>query len=155
MLIAAACGGGDADTTTPSQFPTGSVRSWFDALEDGDSTAALELTYERSMLVIIGAENSLPIENLASLLRRGATDSSAENYLTGFGDALRDRYGSSLSEVSVDGFNQIGHLIALGGLTLPDVEFTEQRYPVRFRRQEFRCDGGGAHGLRHVQGLVA
>jgi len=42
-----------------------------------------------------------------------------------------------------DGFNQIGHLIALGGLTLPDVEFTEQRYPVRFRRQEFRCDGGG------------
>jgi N-methylhydantoinase B len=52
-----------------------------------------------------------------------------------------------------DGFNQIGHLIALGGLTLPDVEFVEQRYPVRFRRQEFRCDGGGAGRRRGGTGI--
>ncbi len=52
-----------------------------------------------------------------------------------------------------DGFNQIGHLIALGGLTLPDVEFTEQRYPVRFRRQEFRVDGGGAGRRRGGTGI--
>lgn len=52
-----------------------------------------------------------------------------------------------------DGFNQIGHLIALGGLTLPDVEFTEQRYPVRFRRQEFRRDGGGAGRFRGGTGI--
>jgi N-methylhydantoinase B len=52
-----------------------------------------------------------------------------------------------------DGFNQIGHLIALGGLTLPDVEFTERRYPVRFRRQEFRCDGGGAGRFRGGTGI--
>ena len=52
-----------------------------------------------------------------------------------------------------DGFNQIGHLIALGGLTLPDVEFTEQRYPVRYVRQEFRCDGAGAGERRGGTGI--
>jgi N-methylhydantoinase B len=52
-----------------------------------------------------------------------------------------------------DGFNQIGHLIALGGLTLPDVEFTEQRFPVHFVRQEFRTDGGGAGRRRGGTGI--
>ena len=108
LVLAAACSGGDSDTTMPSQFPTGSVRSWFDALEADDESAALVLTYQRSMLIVVGAENALAIDDLAPLLRRGATESSAEAYMADFGDALRDRYGSSLTEVSVDGFNQIG-----------------------------------------------
>lgn len=52
-----------------------------------------------------------------------------------------------------DGFNQIGHLIAYGGLTLPDVEFTEQRYPIHYYRQEFRCDGGGPGRYRGGTGI--
>lgn len=52
-----------------------------------------------------------------------------------------------------DGFNQIGHLIALGGLTLADVETAEQAYPVRFRRQEFRVDGGGVGRFRGGTGI--
>jgi N-methylhydantoinase B len=52
-----------------------------------------------------------------------------------------------------DGFNQIGHLVALGGLTLPDVEFTEHRYPVLHHRQEFRTDGGGAGRFRGGTGI--
>lgn len=52
-----------------------------------------------------------------------------------------------------DGFNQIGHLVALGGLTLPDVEFTEHRYPVLHHRQEFRTDGGGPGRLRGGTGI--
>ena len=52
-----------------------------------------------------------------------------------------------------DGFNQIGHLIALGGLTLPDIEFVEQRYPVLFRRHEFRTDGGGPGRFRGGTGV--
>jgi N-methylhydantoinase B len=52
-----------------------------------------------------------------------------------------------------DGFNQIGHLIALGGLTLSDVETAEQSYPVRFRRQEFRTDGGGPGRYRGGTGI--
>ncbi|MDP6708539.1 MAG: hydantoinase B/oxoprolinase family protein, partial [Alphaproteobacteria bacterium] len=47
-----------------------------------------------------------------------------------------------------DGFNQIGHLIALGGLVLPNVETYEQLYPAIFRRQEFRCDAAGAGTYR-------
>ncbi|WP_420402782.1 hydantoinase B/oxoprolinase family protein [Nisaea sp.] len=43
-----------------------------------------------------------------------------------------------------DGFNQIGHLCTLGGLTISNAETYERLYPVHFRRQELRCDGGGA-----------
>jgi len=42
-----------------------------------------------------------------------------------------------------DGFHLIGHLITLGGLTLPNLETYEQLYPVRFKRQELRCDTAG------------
>ncbi len=47
-----------------------------------------------------------------------------------------------------DGFNQIGHLIALGGLVLPNVETYEQLYPVLFKRQEFRTDAAGPGAFR-------
>ena len=46
-----------------------------------------------------------------------------------------------------DGFHLIGHLITLGGLTLPNLEVYEQLYPVRFRRQELRCEFGRARPL--------
>ncbi len=52
-----------------------------------------------------------------------------------------------------DGFNQIGHLIALGGLTLPETEFVEQQYPVRVVEQSFRCDGGGPGRFRGGTGI--
>ena len=52
-----------------------------------------------------------------------------------------------------DGFNQIGHLITLGGLTLPDVEACEHQYPVRVLRQEFRLDGGGTGLFRGGTGV--
>ena len=51
-----------------------------------------------------------------------------------------------------DGFNQIGHLCTLGGLTMPNVEVYEQLYPVQFKRQEFRCDSGGAGQWRGGSG---
>ena len=47
-----------------------------------------------------------------------------------------------------DGFHLIGHLITLGGLTLPNLETYEHLYPVRFRRQELRCDSAGAGRFR-------
>ena len=47
-----------------------------------------------------------------------------------------------------DGFNLIGHLIALGGLVLPNVETYEQLYPVRFKRQALRCDSAGPGAWR-------
>lgn len=117
VLVAASCGGGDADTTEPSQFPTGSIRSWFDAMDSGDIAGSLELTYEKSMLVILAAENDMAVAEAASLLRRGATEESAQRYLSDFAQALRDRYGSSLAEITVDGFAQLGDTYAAVAVT--------------------------------------
>ncbi len=47
-----------------------------------------------------------------------------------------------------DGFNLIGHLIALGGLVLPNAETYEQLYPVLFKRQALRLDAAGAGRFR-------
>lgn len=52
-----------------------------------------------------------------------------------------------------DGFNQIGLLIALGGLHLPNAEGYERIYPVRILQQEFRTDGGGAGEFRGGTGV--
>jgi N-methylhydantoinase B len=52
-----------------------------------------------------------------------------------------------------DGFNQIGHLCTLGGLTVPNLEVYEQIYPVRYLRHEFRCDSGGAGEYRGGTGV--
>ncbi|MGE0418012.1 MAG: hydantoinase B/oxoprolinase family protein [Acetobacteraceae bacterium] len=46
-----------------------------------------------------------------------------------------------------DGFPQMGHLNSLGGLDLPNLEFHEQLFPVRYRRWEMREDAGGP-GMR-------
>jgi N-methylhydantoinase B len=43
-----------------------------------------------------------------------------------------------------DGFNQMGPMITLGGLVIPNAETYEQLYPVRVRRQEMRADAAGA-----------
>jgi N-methylhydantoinase A/oxoprolinase/acetone carboxylase beta subunit/N-methylhydantoinase B/oxoprolinase/acetone carboxylase alpha subunit len=42
-----------------------------------------------------------------------------------------------------DGFPQMGHLITLGGLDLPNLEFHEQSFPVTYRCWELRCDAAG------------
>ena len=54
---------------------------------------------------------------------------------------------------SRDGFNQMGPMITLGGLTIPNAETYEQLYPVIVRRHELRCDGGGAGQFRGGTGV--
>lgn len=53
-----------------------------------------------------------------------------------------------------DGFNQMGHLISLGGLDLPNLEFHEQHFPVTYRRWEFRTDAAGAGRHRGGTGVI-
>ncbi len=55
--------------------------------------------------------------------------------------------GSPGATAERDGFPQMGHLNSLGGLDLPNLEFHEQLFPVRYRRWEMREDAGGP-GLR-------
>lgn len=52
-----------------------------------------------------------------------------------------------------DGFEQIGPIITLGGLTIPNAETFEQLYPVRISRQELRCDAGGPGEFRGGTGV--
>lgn len=53
-----------------------------------------------------------------------------------------------------DGFNQMGPMVTLGGLTVPNAETYEQLYPVKVLRHEFRQDGGGAGERRGGTGVV-
>jgi len=53
-----------------------------------------------------------------------------------------------------DGFNQMGPMITLGGLVIPNAETYEQLYPVTVRRHELRCDGGGSGEYRGGTGVV-
>jgi N-methylhydantoinase B len=52
-----------------------------------------------------------------------------------------------------DGFNQIGPMITLGGLVIPNAEMQEQLFQVRIVRQEFRCDSAGAGEFRGGSGI--
>ncbi len=52
-----------------------------------------------------------------------------------------------------DGFGQFGHVGTLGGITMHNVENYEQRYPVRFARQEFRRDAAGPGEFRGGAGI--
>ena len=52
-----------------------------------------------------------------------------------------------------DGFNSIGLMISLGGLTLPNVEAQELAYPLHVLRQEFRLDTAGAGQFRGGTGV--
>jgi N-methylhydantoinase B len=52
-----------------------------------------------------------------------------------------------------DGFNQIGLLSALGGLTIPNAEGYEQAYPLRITKHEFRCDAAGPGKFRGGTGI--
>ena len=61
--------------------------------------------------------------------------------------------GSPGATAERDGFPQMGHLISLGGLDLPNLEFHEQVYPVRYRRWELRPDAAGAGMKRGGSGV--
>ena len=53
-----------------------------------------------------------------------------------------------------DGFNQMGPMVTLGGLVIPNAETYEQLYPVTVRRHELRTDGGGPGEFRGGSGVV-
>ena len=61
--------------------------------------------------------------------------------------------GSPGATAERDGFAQMGHLISLGGLDLPNLEFHEQVYPVRYRAWEFRTDAAGPGARRGGSGV--
>ncbi|MDE0811309.1 MAG: hydantoinase B/oxoprolinase family protein, partial [Alphaproteobacteria bacterium] len=61
--------------------------------------------------------------------------------------------GSPGATAERDGFPQMGHLISLGGLDIPNLEFHEQLFDVRYQRWEFRADAGGPGEKRGGSGV--
>jgi N-methylhydantoinase A len=61
--------------------------------------------------------------------------------------------GSPGATAERDGFPQMGHLISLGGLDIPNLEFHEQLFDVRYQRWEFRTDAGGPGKRRGGSGV--
>lgn len=53
-----------------------------------------------------------------------------------------------------DGFNQMGPMVTLGGLVIPNAETYEQLYPVTVHRHELRTDGGGPGQFRGGTGVI-
>ncbi|HJU24301.1 MAG TPA: hydantoinase B/oxoprolinase family protein [Casimicrobiaceae bacterium] len=53
-----------------------------------------------------------------------------------------------------DGFNQMGPMVTLGGLVIPNAETYEQLYPVHIIRHELHVDGGGAGEFRGGTGAI-
>lgn len=53
-----------------------------------------------------------------------------------------------------DGFNQMGPMVTLGGLVIPNAETYERLYPVTVMRHELRPDGGGAGARRGGTGAI-
>ncbi len=53
-----------------------------------------------------------------------------------------------------DGFNQMGPMVTLGGLVIPNAETYEQLYPITVRRHELRTDGGGPGRYRGGTGVA-
>jgi N-methylhydantoinase B len=52
-----------------------------------------------------------------------------------------------------DGFNQMGPMVTLGGLVIPNAETYEQLYPLTVHRHEFRTDAGGPGCFRGGSGV--
>jgi N-methylhydantoinase B len=76
-------------------------------------------------------------------------------YLDGEGYVLYHWGGSSGTGAvkGRDGFEQLGLLVSLGGLTLPNLELYEQLYPVHFGHLEFRRGAAGAGQYRGGTGV--
>jgi N-methylhydantoinase B len=77
-------------------------------------------------------------------------------YLDGEGYVMYHWGGSSAAGAvkGRDGFDQLGLLVSLGGLTLPNLELYEQLYPVHFRELELRAGAAGAGEYRGGTGVT-
>ena len=85
---------------------------------------------------------------------------TVHNHVAGIGEDGRSwvmyqwhAMGTPGATAERDGFPQMGHLISLGGLDLPNLEFHEQVYPVRYRRWELRTDAAGPGARRGGAGV--
>jgi len=99
-LVAAAC-----STSEPAPVgldtPERAVVSWFKAIDSGDVEAASASIDQNSLALILGIENSLPIESTVAYLTEGVPVEVQESYWESFAEGFREFASRPISTLTV------------------------------------------------------
>ncbi|MFV1999217.1 MAG: hypothetical protein ACC654_02525 [Acidimicrobiia bacterium] len=99
-LVAAAC-----STSEPApaghDTPERAVVSWFEAIDSGDVEAASASIDQNSLALILGIENSLPIESTVAYLTEGVPVDVQETYWESFAEGFREFASRPISTLTV------------------------------------------------------
>ena len=96
--IVAGCGASDDDSESS---PPAVVAGWAEAVETRDFEAATDAVYEPSLVIVLAAENALPVSDTAAMLNDGITPAAAAAYWSSFRDGFDAFAGRPISTLNV------------------------------------------------------
>lgn len=103
VLVVAACGDGAEDTIA---VPSEVVAEWFEAVESGDAEKSADLVVDDSLALVLGVENQLSSEELATIVSDGVPPSVSSAYWNSFRDGFSSFAGRPLSTLAVGDYNE-------------------------------------------------
>ena len=104
VLAATACGASEED---PQSSPPAIVAGWAEAVEGRDFEAATAAVFEPSMVIVLAAENNLPVADTAAMLSDGVTPAVAAAYWSSFRDGFDAFAGRPISTLNVGASEEI------------------------------------------------
>jgi len=99
-LVAAACSSSEP-APVGHDTPERAVVSWFEAIDSGDIEAASASIDHDSLALILGIENSLPIESTVAYLTEGVPVDVQSSYWESFADGFREFASRPISTLTV------------------------------------------------------
>jgi len=99
-LVVAACSSSET-TPTGHDTPERAVVAWFEAIDAGDATTASESIHPDSLALILGIENSLPVEVTAQYLTDGVPLELQTGYWRSFAEGFSDFASRPVSTLTV------------------------------------------------------
>ncbi len=104
VLAATACGASEED---PQSSPPAIVAGWAEAVEGRDFEAATAAVFEPSMVIVLAAENNLPVADTAAMLSDGVTPAVAAAYWSSFRDGFDAFAGRPISTLNVGASEEV------------------------------------------------
>lgn len=103
-VAVAGCGtsGDDAEAS-----PAAVVAGWAEAVEVRDFDAATDAVFEPSLVIVLAAENNLPVADTAAMLNDGITPAAAAAYWSSFRDGFDAFAGRPISNLNVGASSEI------------------------------------------------
>lgn len=103
-VAVAGCGtsGDDAEAS-----PAAVVAGWAEAVEVRDFDAATDAVFEPSLVIVLAAENNLPVADTAAMLNDGITPAAAAAYWSSFSDGFDAFAGRPISNLNVGASSEI------------------------------------------------